>query len=83
MNSEKVIRERFKIFEKLIKIGYNTDKKILDLKVESLLQNSNFNRSELIIAIGIKEALSNRRLVSFLCGIENTNEYRKENRNEQ
>lgn len=74
MDSEKIIRERFKVFEKLIKLGYNTDKKMIDLKVEELLQNSNFNRSELVIAIGIKDSLANRRLVTFLCGLDKTNE---------
>lgn len=71
MDREKLIRERLKVFQKLIKIGYNTDKKIIDLKVENLLQNSNFNRSELVTALGIKDSLVNRKLVTFLCGIEN------------
>ena len=54
MNIEKVIKERFKVFEKLTTIGYNTDSKIINLKVEELLQQPNFNRSELVIAVGIK-----------------------------
>lgn len=74
MDSEKIIRERFKVLEKIIKLGYNTDKKIIDLKIEDLLQKSNFNRSELVIAIGIKDSLASRKLVTFLCGLENTNE---------
>ena len=81
MNIEKVIKERFKVFEKLTTIGYNTDSKIINLKVEELLQQPNFNRSELVIAVGIKNALANKKLVTFLCGIEekdNSNK-RKEN----
>ena len=31
MNIEKVIKERFKVFEKLTTIGYNTDSKIINL----------------------------------------------------
>lgn len=76
MNIEKVIKERFKVFEKLTTIGYNTDSKIINLKVEELLQQPNFNRSELVIAIGIKNALANKKLVTFLCGIED-NEVKK------
>lgn len=76
MNIEKVIKERFKVFEKLTTIGYNTDSKIINLKVEELLQQPNFNRSELVIAVGIKNAHANKKLVTFLCGIED-NEVKK------
>ena len=76
MNIEKIIKERFKVFEKLTTIGYNTDSKIINLKVEELLQQPNFNRSELVIAVGIKNALANKKLVTFLCGIED-NEVKK------
>ena len=84
MNTEKIIRERFKVFEKLANIGYNTDSKIINLKVEELLLQPNFNRSELMIAVGIKNALTGKKLVTFLCGIEENdnkknNNIRKEN----
>ena len=85
MNREKAIREWFKVFEKLAIVGYNTDQKIINLKVEELLLQPNFNRSELMIAVGIKNALSNKKIVTFLCGIEennnkkNNNDIRKEN----
>ena len=85
MNREKAIRERFKVFEKLVNIGYNTDSKVINLKVEELLLQPNFNRSELMIAVGIKNALSNKKIVTFLCGIEEnknkktSNDIRKEN----
>ena len=85
MNREKAIRERFKVFEKLVNVGYNTDSKVINLKVEELLLQPNFNRSELMIAVGIKNALSSKKIVTFLCGIEennnkkNSNDIRKEN----
>ena len=56
MNREKAIRERFKVFEKLVNVGYNTDSKVINLKVEELLLQPNFNRGELMIAVGIKNA---------------------------
>ena len=85
MNNEKIMKERFKVFEKLASVGYNTDQKIINLKVEELLLQPNFNRSELMIAVGIKNALASKKLVTFLCGIEendnkkNINNVRKEN----
>lgn len=81
MDKEKTIRERFRVFEKLVNIGYNTDNKIINLKVEELLSQPNFNRSELVIAVGIKNSLASRKLVTFLCGIEEKDKtnVRKEN----
>ena len=78
MEREKIIRERFKVFQTLIGIGYNTDKKILDLKVEELVLKTNMNRSDLAIAIGLKNALSDKRLVTFLCGMEEVKPNNKE-----
>lgn len=73
MNREKIIRDRFKVFQTLIGIGYNTDKKILDLKVEELVLKTNMNRSDLAVAIGLKNALAEKRLITFLCGMEGGN----------
>ena len=78
MEREKIIRERFKVFQTLIGIGYNTDKKILDLKVEELVLRTNMNRSDLAIAIGLKNALADKRLVTFLCGMEEVKPNNKE-----
>lgn len=73
MEREKVIRDRFKVFQTLIGFGYNTDKKILDLKVEELVLKTNMNRSDLSIAIGLKKSLAERRFVTYLCGMEEMN----------
>ena len=70
MDVEKRIRDRFRVFEKLIKVGYNSDKKMMELKVEDLIISSYFNRSDLVIAIGIRDAIASRNLVAFLCGID-------------
>ena len=70
MNREKIIRERFKVFKILIESGYNTDKKIIDLKVEELILKTDMNKSDLAIAIGLRNALANKKLVTFLCGME-------------
>lgn len=70
MGREKIIRERFKVFKILTDIGYNTDKKIIDLKVEELILKTDMNKSDLAIAIGLRNALANKKLVTFLCGME-------------
>lgn len=70
MEKEKIIKERLKVFQYLMSIGYNTDKKIAEIKVEDLVLKSNLSRSDLTIAIGIKNAAANKMLVAFLCDVE-------------
>lgn len=70
MDKEKIISDRLKVFEKLIKNGYSSDKNMMNMKVEDLILKTNMNRGDLMIAIGIKNSLANRNLVSYLCGNE-------------
>ena len=74
MEREKLIRERFRVFQTLIRYGYNTDKKIINLIVEELVLKTDMNRSDLAIAVGLRNALRDRRLVTFLCGMEEMKE---------
>ena len=80
MKNEKVYKERLKVLDKLIREGYDTDKKIIDLKVENLIQHTSFNRTDLTIAIGIKNALINKKIITYLCNNE-TNENERKNKN--
>lgn len=73
MNNEKLFKEKLKVFEKILTTGYNTDKKIMDMKIEDIILLSNFTRSDLNIAVGIKQSLMNKSLVSYLCGTDNKN----------
>ncbi len=78
MDREKIIRDRFRVFQTLIGKGYNTDKKIIDLSIEELVLKTNMNRSDLVIASALKDALSKKRLVAFLCGIEEVKDKTRE-----
>lgn len=73
MNNEKLLKEKLRVFEKLISSGYNTDKKILDMKIEDIILLSNFTRTDLNITVGIKQALLSKSLVSYICGTDNKN----------
>lgn len=73
MNNDKLLKEKLRVFEKLISSGYNTDKKILDMKIEDIILLSNFTRTDLNIAVGIKQALLSKSLVSYICGTDNKN----------
>lgn len=67
--NEKILRRRFKVFKSLINFGYNTDDKIKSLNIIDLI-DSNFCKSDLVLALDIKDALINGTLVTFLCGLE-------------
>ena len=75
MDREKIIRERFRVFQALVRMGYNTDKKIIDLKEEELALKPNINRSDLTIAMRIRKSLIERNLVTFLNGLEGVKPY--------
>ena len=79
MEREKLIRERFRVFQTLIRYGYNTDKKIINLAVEDLVLKTDMNRSDLAIAVGLRNALRDKMLVTFLCGMEEIKENIRKN----
>ena len=45
--NDNIIKTRLKVLEKLFTSGYDTDKKIVDMKIEEIICNENFNRSDL------------------------------------
>lgn len=63
-------KNRMRVLEKLITLGYNSDKKISNLKLEELIIIQSFNRSDLEIAVGIKNAVNNKSLITFLSGLD-------------
>ena len=60
---------RLKVFDKLFESGYDSDDKISKLNIEELLLNESFTRSDLEIALGIKEASINKCILAFLNGV--------------
>lgn len=57
-----------KTLEKLFGAGFNTDKKILAMKLEDLEKISNLTSSEMMIIIDFKRAIKNRQVITFLSG---------------
>lgn len=57
-----------KTLEKLFGAGFNTDKKILAMKLEDLEKISNLTSSEMMIIIDFKRAIKNRQIIIFLSG---------------
>ena len=57
-----------KTLEKLFEAGFNTDKKILALKLEDLTKIQNLQNNETMIIIEFKNADKNRKIIEFLSG---------------
>ena len=59
-----------KTLEKLFNAGFNTDKKILSMKLEDLRKINNLTSVEMLIIIDFKEAIKNKKIIAFLSGYE-------------
>lgn len=70
MTREKIKKERLRVLNKITDLGYDTDKKILNIKIEDLVLNNDISKSDLTIVVGIKKSLLNKSLVTFLCATE-------------
>lgn len=57
-----------KTLEKLFEAGFNTDKKILALKLEDLTKIQNLQNNETMIIIEFKNAIKNKKILEFLSG---------------
>ena len=77
MERETIIRERFKVFKALMGYGYNTDTKVIKMDTDELVMKTGLNRSEIAIAIGIKNALKSGKLITYLNGLEGIEESKK------
>ncbi len=68
--NETLRKNRIRVLEKLMTLGYNDDKKISNLKLEELILIQSFNRSDLEIAVGLKNAVNSKSIITFLSGLE-------------
>ena len=57
-----------KTLEKLFDAGFNTDKKILALKLEDLEKIPNLQSNETFIIIDFKKAIKTKSIIAFLSG---------------
>ncbi|MDO5002778.1 MAG: hypothetical protein Q4E39_00920 [bacterium] len=67
-----------KTLEKLFQAGFNTDKKILSMKLEDLGKIPSLQANEALIIIDFKKAIKDKKIIAFLSGYEERND-----RNEQ
>jgi len=70
---DNISKSRIKILEKLFENGYDSEDKISKMKIEDLLKNRSFTRTDLEVALIIKESVLNKKIISFLSGMEEKN----------
>ena len=62
-----------KTLEKLFSAGFNTDKKILAMKMEDFEKIDNLSSNEVMIIVEFKKAVKNREIIAFLSGYKDKN----------
>lgn len=68
METKYSLNQITKTLEKLFEAGFNTDKKILAMKMEDLAKLPNLAPNEPLIIIEFKNAIKNRDIIAFLSG---------------
>ena len=63
------ISQKAKTLEKLFNAGFNTEKKILSMKMEDLLHIKDITSVEMYIIIQYKEAIKTKSITAFLSGV--------------
>ena len=70
MNEKNSLMQITRTLEKLFKAGFNTEKKVLAIKLEDLQKIENLQSNETMIIIEFKKAVKEKNIVSFLSGFK-------------
>lgn len=68
MNSKYNLNQITKLLEKLFEAGFNTEKKILMMKMEDLSKIKNLESKDSLIIIELKKAIKEKDIIAFLSG---------------
>ena len=74
MNSKYNLAQVTKLLEKLFDAGFNTEKKILMMKMEDLGRINNLLSNETLIIIDLKKAIKDKEIIAFLSGTKTKND---------
>lgn len=61
-----------KVLEKIFKAGFQTEKDILNIKLDDLTRIQDVNGNEIIILLDLKKAIKNRQIIAFLSNSDET-----------
>ena len=77
MNPKYSLSQITKLLEKLFEAGFNTEKKILMMKMEDLSMIKNLESKDSLIIIELKKAIKNKELIAFLSGTKPKNDLKR------
>ncbi|MBR3673484.1 MAG: hypothetical protein IKN65_04225 [Clostridia bacterium] len=77
MDNKYNLNQITKALEKLFGAGFNTDKKILAMKLEDLVKMGTLTSSEISIIIDFRTAVKNKQITAFLSGYKEKGNERK------
>lgn len=77
MNPKYSLTQITKLLEKLFEAGFNTEKKILMMKMEDLSMIKNLESKDSLIIIELKKAIKNKELIAFLSGTKTKNDLKR------
>lgn len=77
MNQKYSLTQITKLLEKLFEAGFNTEKKILMMKMEDLSMIKNLESKDSLIIIELKKAIKNKELIAFLSGTKTKNDLKR------
>lgn len=69
--NENTLITKANILEKLFKVGFCTEKQILNMQLEDILKIPNCTPNEISIIIEFKKAIKTKKYFAFLIGNEN------------
>ena len=74
MNPKYNLKQITSTLEKLFDAGFNTEKKILMMKMEDLSRINNLQSNEPLIIIELKEEIKNKEIIAFFSGTKTKND---------
>ncbi len=79
MKNEFTFQQISKTLEKLFSSGFDTDKKIIEIKLEDLARLPNLQSMEIAIILELKKAIKEKQIISFLSGVKEKGKGKNEN----
>lgn len=75
MTEKHSLAQMSKTLEKLFDAGFDTEKKILTLKLEDLEKISNLQSNEALSIIDLKKAIKSKNIIAFLSSFKEKNKF--------
>ena len=79
MENKFTFQQIAKTLEKLFSSGFDTDKKIIEIKLEDLARLPNLQSMEIAIILELKKVIKEKQIISFFSGAKEKGKGKNEN----